>query len=365
MTEAPASPEMPRVPLRVVAWETTRRCPLRCQHCRGAALDQDYQGELSTAEGLRLIDALAAYGRPLLILTGGEPMTRPDIYRLARHATDQGLRVVMAPCGKLITPDTARQMRAAGIRRISISLDGSSAATHDAFRGVPGAFDAALTGIAHAQAAGIEFQVNTTVTRQNVSDLPAIFELALSRGAAAFDVFFLVPTGRGAGLQGLEVEPEECERTLAWVAEKADSAPIRVKTTCAPHYARIQRQRHRATPVARQGRPPQEGGCLAGRGFIFVSHRGVLQPCGFLDRNCGDLRSNEFRFGALYESSPTLVALRDPSRLGGKCGVCEYRQACGGCRARAFARTGDFLAEEPSCAHVPAPAAALSPGVTS
>ncbi len=337
---------MSEPPLKVVAWETTRRCVLACRHCRGAARDRDYAGELSTREGKRLLESIAAFARPIVILTGGEPMTRTDIYELAACGTDLGLRVVMAPCGHLIDPNTARRLKESGVRRISVSLDGADAETHDAFRGVEGAFQAAMEGIRHARAAGLEFQVNTTVTRLNVEQLPDILELAVEVGAAALDVFFLVPTGRGAALKDLEVPAEGYEQALEWIWEASRTAPIFVKPTCAPHYARLVLQRG--------GKPGRgSGGCMAGRGFVFVSHRGVVQPCGFLDIACGDLREADFDFEMLYRTADVFADLRRVDGYGGKCGICEYRRACGGCRARAYAHTGDYLAAEPSCTYVP------------
>lgn len=339
-------------PLSVVAWETTRRCHLSCRHCRGAARNEDYAGELNTDEGKRLIDAIASFSTPILILTGGEPMSRPDIYELARHATDAGLRTVMAPCGHLLNDETAPLLRDSGVRLLSISLDGPDAESHDSFRGVPGAFDGAMSGIECARRAGLGFQVNTTVTRLNVACLPDIYRLSIDLGASAFDAFFLVPTGRGAALRDLEISAEQHEDALRWLATTAADSPIRVKATCAPHYVRISREQGVA-PRIRHGGRPAGGGCMAGRGFVFVSHRGILQPCGFLDLPCGDLRQADFNFRGLYERSETFNALRDPDGYHGKCGACEYRRACGGCRARAYAHSGDFLDEEPACAFVP------------
>lgn len=347
---------------RVIAWETTRRCALHCRHCRGSARDQEYVGELTTAEGLRLIDAIADLSKPILILTGGEPMARDDIYEFARRGTDRGLRVVMAPCGHMLNEDTTQRLIDSGVKRISISLDGPDADSHDAFRGVPGAFDAAINGLRHATAAGLEFQINTTVTRENVEQLPRILDLAVRLGAATFDIFFLVPTGRGSALADLVISPGQYEKTLRWIAQAADEAPLFVKTTCAPHYARIAAQKGRGSVQGTRpkgsahphghGRRPA-GGCIAGRGFVFISHVGVLQPCGFLDIPCGNLREADFDFRRLYETSRVYCALRDVDGYGGKCGACEFRRACGGCRARAYADTGDFLAEEPGCVYVP------------
>lgn len=342
---------------RLVAWETTRRCPMKCKHCRGAARDQEYKDELTNAEAKLMIDSIASFSKPILILTGGEPMSREDVYELARYATDKGLRVVMSPCGPMINPETAKMIKDSGVQRISISLDGATAATHDDFRGVPGAFDAALEGLRHAKDAGIEFQINTTITKHNINELPAILDLSVSLGAAAFNPFLLVPTGRGKAIADLEISPAEYERTLNWVYERSLKTEIQFKPTCAPHYYRIFRQRE-----AKEGRevtPQSHGlfamtkGCMGGDGFVFVSYSGMLQPCGFLEVNCGELRKENFDFKKIYETSPVFLELRDPKKYHGKCGVCEYTRFCGGCRARAYAADGDYLGEEPYCVYVP------------
>lgn len=343
---------------KIVAWETTRRCAMRCRHCRGAAREEHYAGELSTAEGKQLIDSLASFSSPMLILTGGEPLSRTDIYELARHAVSKGLRVVMAPCGPSLTPRTVARMQQAGVCAISVSLDGATARTHDAFRGVEGAFDATLHGISCARKAGLPFQINTTVTRENVDDLPALLDLVLNLGAKTFDLFLLVPTGRGKALADLEIPPERYEAVLHWADDADRRAPIRVKTTCAPHFARVRLQR-----TAAEGSAPVApgSGCMAGRGFVFVSHTGVLQPCGFLDIPSGDLRAGGLDFKAVYQASPVFRDLAVLDGYHGKCGQCEYRRACGGCRARAFAATGDMLGEEPFCTHTPTGKARVSP----
>ena len=339
---------------RIVAWETTRRCALACRHCRGSARDVADAAELTTAEGFCLIDSLARLSKPLLILTGGEPMMRADIYDLARHASDSGLRVVMAPCGHLLTPETVARLRASGVSAISISLDATEAADHDAFRGVAGAFDASMRGLHCAHAAGLPFQINTTVTRLNVDQLPALLELAEREGAATFDLFFLVPTGRGRSLADLELDAGRTETVLNWAAEMDASRAIRVRTTCAPQMARVRSRRgdsHSGKGRAEKGGPA--GGCMAGRGFLFVSHLGIVQPCGFLDLPCGDLRRFDFDVRALLESSDTLRQLGASEDVHGKCGACEYLRACGGCRARSYALTGDALGPDPNCGYLP------------
>jgi len=284
-------------------------------------------------------------------------MSRADIYELARYGTDKGLRVVMSPCGPMIKPDTARKIKESGVQRISISLDGATAEVHDEFRGVPGAFDAALEGIGHARDAGIEFQINTTITRHNVDELERILDLAIELGAAAFNPFLLVPTGRGKAIADMEIAPAEYERTLNWIYEKSLGSPIQFKPTCAPHYYRIFRQREKK--AGREVSPKSHGlfamtkGCMGGQGFVFVSYSGIVQPCGFLELNCGDLRKEKFDFKKIYENSPEFLKLRDASTYKGKCGVCEYWSCCGGCRARAAAATGDYLDEEPFCVYAP------------
>ncbi|MEW6536685.1 MAG: radical SAM protein [Candidatus Auribacterota bacterium] len=342
------------VPLRVVAWETTRRCHLACRHCRGVARDEHYEGELTTQEGKGLIDGIASFANPVLILTGGEPMARNDIYDLARYASDRGLHTVMAPCGHLITAGTARRLKESGIGHISISIDGATEEAHDSFRGVPGAFKGSLQGIFFAREAGISFQINITVSRLNVIHLPAIVSLAQKLGASAVDFFFLVPTGRGSGLQGLALSPQEYEQTLNWIADVSENSPIPIRTTCAPHYSRIMLQRKNGMDTASGHHYSKPRACMGGRGFVFVSHRGIVQACGFLDIPCGNVREENFNLEGIYNNSPVFLKLRDIDSYHGKCGICEYRKVCGGCRARAYADTGDYTGSEPSCSYQPA-----------
>lgn len=342
---------------RLIAWETTRRCHLRCKHCRGAALNQAYEGELSTEEGFKFIDNVASFSKPILILTGGEPMSREDIYDIARYGTDKGLRCVMSPCGAMINPVTAKKIKDSGIQRISISLDGASSETHDDFRGIKGAFNDALNGIQHAVDAGIEFQINTTITKHNLHELPQILELCQKLGAAAFNPFMLVPTGRGSALKEMEVSPAEYEKTLVWIYEKSKELEMVFKPTCAPHYYRIFRQKEEKE--GREVTPQSHGlfamtkGCMGGQGFVFMSYKGTFQICGFLDVECGDLRKENFDFKKIYQTSEVFLEMRNQKGYHGKCGVCEYGNCCGGCRARAMAFSGDYLGEEPFCVYIP------------
>mgnify|MGYP005830980955 CR=1 FL=1 len=341
--------------LRLVAWEVTRSCNLSCVHCRAAAMDRPYADELTTEEGLRLLEAIATLGSPIVILTGGEPLLRPDIFDLAAHGHAKGLRMTMAPNGTLVTLEAARRMKEAGIQRISISLDGANAASHDAFRQVPGAFEGALMGIRHAKEADLPFQINTTITASNLRELPRIQELAVKLGAVAHHIFLLVPVGRGKTLQEQSINAEQYEQTLHWFYEQRDKVPLQLKATCAPHYYRILRQRARqeGRSVDRQtfGLDAMTRGCLGGTGFCFISHVGDVQPCGYLEVTCGNVRQESFP--KIWENSLVFQRLRKFKALEGKCGRCKYVRVCGGCRARAYEATGDYMAEEPLCLYEP------------
>lgn len=341
--------------LRLVAWETTRNCNLSCVHCRAAATCGPYTGELDTQAAFRLLDQIAEVARPIVILTGGEPLLRNDIFKIAHYGTDKGLRMVMAPNGTLVTKEIAQKMADSGIRRISVSLDGASAESHDAFRGVKGAYEGALSGIENAKYAGIEFQINTTITKTNLDQIPLILKLAEDLGAVAHHIFLLVPTGRGKYIVDQEINAREYEETLNWFYDQREKTSLQLKATCAPHYHRILRQRAKAegqkVTFQSHGLDAVTRGCLAGSGFCFISHVGIVQPCGFLDLNCGDVTRQSFV--DIWHDSPHFKTLRSTADLEGKCGICEYRKVCGGCRARAYEATGDFMAEEPLCQYVP------------
>lgn len=350
---AAAGPFVPRL----IAWEITRSCNLQCKHCRAAAQAGAYEGELSLGEIKKVIDNVAAHFQPIVILTGGEPMLRPDLLDIVRYTRGAGLRPVMATCGTMLTEDRARELLEAGVQRISVSLDGPDAASHDAFRGVPGAFAASLAGIEAARNADLPFQVNTTVTRHNMNDVARILDLAVKLGAAAFHPFLLVPIGRGKELVDDLLNAEEYERVLHQIYDMSQSSPIPFKPTCAPHYYRVLRQREKeqgreVTPET-HGLDAMSKGCLGGTGFVFISHTGDVQICGFLDEKAGNVRESSYDFVRIWRESPLFLAMRDFRRYKGKCGICEFRRWCGGCRARAFAMTGDYLESEPYCAYVP------------
>ncbi|MEW6660567.1 MAG: radical SAM protein [Thermodesulfobacteriota bacterium] len=338
-------------PLRLLAWETTRRCNLACLHCRAAAGSGPYPGELTTAEGIKLLDDLAGMGQVVVILTGGEPLLRDDIFDLAAHGTAKGHRMVMAVNGTLLTSDIAARLKEAGIQRLSISLDGATAASHDALRAVPGAYAGALEGIAACRVVELPFQINTTVTRANRAELPAIHELAISLGAAAHHVFVLVPTGRGEEIRDQIVTPEEYEETLRWLLARQKEGKLFLKPTCAPQYYRLWRQdaaaRGEKINAATQGMEAMTKGCLGGQGFAFVSYKGEVQPCGYLEIVAGNIR--ETPFPEIWANSDLFQKLRRVDDYHGKCHACQYRKVCGGCRARAYAMSGDVLGEDPIC----------------
>ena len=341
--------------LRLVAWEASRNCNLSCVHCRASATNGPYDGELDIEASYQLLDQIAELGSPIVILTGGDPMMREDIYDIAAYGTQKGLKMVMSPNGTLITPETAQKMKASGIHRISISLDGPDKESHDQFRGVDGAFEGALRGISHAKEAGIEFQINTTITQTNLAKIPAIQKMAEDLGAVAHHIFLLVPTGRGKYIQDSEITAQEYEETLNWFYDQKDHTYMQLKATCAPHYYRILRQRAKEdgkkVDFDTYGLDAVTRGCLGGSGFCFISHRGQVQPCGFLNTHCGNV--TETSFVDIWKNAPVFQNLRNPDLLKGKCGKCSYRKVCGGCRARAFEATGDYLAEEPLCSYQP------------
>jgi len=350
-----ASPSPSASTLRLVAWETTRRCNLACKHCRAVAEDHPYDNELDTQASFQLLRQIREVGEPIIILTGGEPLLRHDIFDIAAFGTKIGLRMVMAPNGTLITKESAGKMKESGIKRISISLDGSTPETHDAFRGIPHAFEKALQGIQFAKDAGIEFQINTTISKTNLNEIPKILKLAESLGAVAHHIFLLVPTGRGKYILDGEINAVEYEETLNWFYDQREKVKLQLKATCAPHYYRILRQRSRQegkkVSFETHGLDAVTRGCLAGTGFCFISHVGRVQTCGFLDVECGNIKTQSFK--DVWESSPVFNRLRDLDHLEGKCGICEYKRVCGGCRARAYEATGNYLAEEPLCSYQP------------
>jgi len=395
---------------RLVFWELTKGCNLRCVHCRATATELSSPDDLATEAAKGIINQIAEMSRPILVLSGGEPLFRKDVFALARYATDQGLRPALATNGTLVTKPVARKIVDSGVKRVAISLDGADAPTHDSFRGIPGAFDAAISGFRNLKDLGMSVQINTTIARHNAHQLPLVLNLARLIGADALHTFLLVPVGCGVDIAAEQmVPPEEYEKILNWFYDQSLAGGIDLKATCAPHYFRVVRQRRAAegrsaaaaqtaqarpqalSPHAAAGRmdSPEIGptemtmpgstgielkpqatgqrvghagshpsdmnamtkGCLAGTAVCFISHQGEVYPCGYLPALAGDLKKQSF--AEIWERSFVFNQLRNVDNLQGKCGCCEFRNLCMGCRARAFAATGNYLDEEPFCVYQP------------
>jgi radical SAM protein len=346
-----------------IAWEVTRACAFACVHCRADAQHRPDPRELSTEEAYRLIDRLAAFGTPILVFTGGDPMMRRDLFDLIAYASGKGLRCSLTPTATAL-PTTARleEARAAGIRRIALSLDAPTPEVHDAFRQVQGSWERTMQILHNAKKVGLSVQVNTTVTGFNADLLPEMIPFIEEVEAVQWSVFFLVPTGRAQA--GWMVSPEKHEQIFHWLYDLSQNAPFDIKATAAPMYRRVAIERKRAEAgageqVTFQGagfqyadglnRPTR--GVNDGNGFLFISHLGQIMPSGFLPVDCGSVRDDDIV--DVYRNHPVFKDLRDYSRLKGKCGVCEYRDVCGGQRGRAFGLTGDYMESDPACLYEP------------
>ena len=342
--------------LRLLFWETTVGCNLKCMHCRAAAEPGRSPDELTTKEALSFVDDIVSFANPILILSGGEPLYRPDILEIANYVSNQGLRVALATNGTLVDKHMAQEIRSAGIQRVSISIDGIDAQSHDVFRGVDGAFQTALDGARHLKANGVEVQFNTTVTRHNIDSLPQIVALAEQEGAVAFHIFLLVPVGCGLEVSDAQqISSEEYEEALSWFYRASRKSTMEMRATCAPHYYRIIRQRAREEgrkiTVQEDGMAAMTKGCLAGSSVCFVSYHGEVFPCGYFPVSAGNVRDESLQ--NIWNASPLFQTLRDTDLLEGKCGACEFRNVCGGCRARSYGETGNYLGEEPFCLYEP------------
>jgi AdoMet-dependent heme synthase len=377
--------------LRLVFWETTKACNLSCKHCRAVPQKALGPTEIRTKEALDLIDQIAEVAKPVLVLSGGEPLFRSDLFDIGAYGVESGFRMALATNGTMVTGRVAAKIADAGFARVAISLDGARADTHDRFRGVFGSHALALRGIRALRDEGVSVQINSTVAKHNVAELPAMLDLALELGADALHLFMLVPVGCGLEIAPAEMLPaDEYERVLHWFDDQSKTCPIDLKATCAPHYYRIRAQRleqdrlngdttatfiapgtrAKAAPMLLHGGghgqhlSAMTRGCLAGTTVCFISHEGDVYPCGYLPVSAGSTRG--LRFKEIWNESPVFLQLRDPDALEGKCGDCRYQALCGGCRARAYAATGSFLAEEPFCTYRPdldRPAGAARPNV--
>lgn len=331
----------------IVIWEVTRACALACRHCRAEAVLRKHPLELTTQESFRLIDQVARAKPTLFVLTGGDPALRHDLQGLIRYAAQLGLRVGLSPSA---TPEFLRadfaELKKLGVARISLSLDGATRESHDRFRGVPGTWELTMEAIARAAAVGLPVQINTTFTRQNVGEFEAFTELLARIRPVLWSVFQLVPTGRGK-MDDL-LTADELEELFLRLQQHSETAPYDIKTTEGQHYRRVVLQQTR-NPAALRARAPL--GINDGKGFVFISHTGDIQPSGFLPITTGNVRRDELI--DIYRDAPLFRNLRDTSRLEGKCGDCEFKNLCGGSRARAFAMTGNPFGEEPLCSYQP------------
>ncbi len=370
MTAPKAAP-----PLRLMFWETTKACNLRCQHCRAVPETERSRVELTTKESFALIDQIAEVARPVLILSGGEPLYRSDIFDIGAYGCSKGFRMALATNGTMIDRALAGRIRDTGFSRVAISIDGATPATHDAFRAIPGSHAKAIDGLRFLREAGVSIQINSTIAKHNVAELPKMLDLALSIGADALHIFMLVPVGCGVAIADREMLPaDEYERVLHWFYDQSKTCAIDLKATCAPHYFRVRAQRiveerrlgDRSTPFIAHGTqmkaaPDPAGGrplstmtrgCLAGTSVCFLSNVGDVYPCGYLPVSAGSVRKT--RFSEIWKASPVFARLRDADAFLGKCGVCRYQSICAGCRARAYSETGDYMDAEPFCTYDPA-----------
>jgi radical SAM protein len=336
----------------LVYWELTRACELACRHCRAEAVPNRHPDELSTEEGYRLLDQLTDFGTPLphIVITGGDPLKRPDLWELIRAARQRGFTVAITPSGTYaLTPEIVRRFKEEGIWMMAISIDGSTPERHDGIRQVPGSFEQTIRAAHWARDANLPIQVNTLVCNQTADDLSAVYDLIVELGAARWSLFFLIQVGRGKGLE--EISPQQSEHICRWLFEKANEGRVDIKTTEAPHYRRVALQHNLAKTPNRIAETVRRGfGIRDGAGIMFVSHVGDVYPSGFLPMKTGNVRQQSPV--DIYRHASLFVSLRDADQLKGKCRCCDFRRVCGGSRARAFAYTGDPLASDPLCPYV-------------
>jgi AdoMet-dependent heme synthase len=344
----------------IAIWEVTQACDLACVHCRASAQPDRHPEELTTAEGKQLIDQIASWKVPVFVLTGGDPIKRPDLFELIGYARSVGVRVSLTPSATpLLTREVIVRLKEAGLARLAVSMDGASATTHDAFRGLSGSFARTLDAVRWANEVGLPVQINTTFSRRNIGEIDEIVALMEKLRITLWSVFFLVPTGRGK-LNDL-LSADEFEGVFEKLHQLSKSATFDIKTTEAQHYRRFILQKkvaekrtgtiHVETRVSTDeiGRAPR--GLNDGKGFVFISHKGEVFPSGFLPLSAGSIRNQSLE--SIYRDSPLFRNLRDTSQLEGKCGACEFKQICGGSRSRAYALTGNPSSEEPCCAYIP------------
>lgn len=340
-----------------IAWEITARCNLHCIHCRSSSDMESYPGDFSTEEAFALMNDIASFCKPVLVLSGGEPLLREDVYDLVRHGTKLGLRMCLATNGVLVDDEACIKMKDSGVKIVSLSLDGSTREIHDNFRDQDGAFEGVMRASEYFNKHGIEFIINSSFTKRNQKDIPNVYQLAKELGATAWYMFMIVPTGRGEEIMSELISREDYEEILKWhyQMEKKEKEML-VRPTCAPHYYRIvlQEAKREGEKFERRSLKFSTGGakgCICAQSIAFIDSLGNVQPCSYFPEVAGNVKEKSFR--EIWETSPLFLSLRDFSGYKGKCGVCEYINVCGGCRARADSVSGDYLAEEPFCSYVP------------
>ncbi len=340
-----------------IAWETTRRCNLNCIHCRCSSDESAPEGAFTTDKALRLIDDIASFVQPVLVLSGGEPLMRKDIFDLAAYGTSKGFRMCMATNGVLVTDEACRRMKDVGIRMVSLSLDGPNAAIHDDFRRMPGAFEGTVRAAHLFREHGIPFLFNSSFTKRNQPYIGDTFRLAKDLGATAWYMFMIVPTGRGQELFEELIDAEHYDMILEWHYEQEKrEKDILMRPTCAPHYYRLvpQLAARDGSRFKRRDLTFSTGagkGCVAGQTICLIDAFGEVHPCSYMEQSAGNVLQQPFR--TIWEESPLMKSMRDFEGYHGRCGACEFKRVCGGCRARAYAMTGDVLGEEPFCNWIP------------
>jgi heme b synthase len=341
-----------------VAWEITRRCNLNCVHCRSSS-EMDIKGhpDFSTEEAYRILDNIADYAKPVIVLSGGEPLLRKDVFDIAKYGTGKGMRMCIATNGTLVTDEICEQMKAAEVKMVSLSLDGSTDAVHDDFRSQKGAFAGTVNAARLFKKHGVQFLINSSFTKRNQEEIPRVYKLAKELGATAWYMFMIVPTGRGEDIMHELISKEDYEEILNWHYQmEKNESDLLVRPTCAPHYYRVvlQKQKEEGEKFERRSLKFSTGGskgCIAGQVICLIDVDEDVLPCSYFPKSAGNLREKSFK--DIWENSELFLEMRDFKKYKGRCGSCEYVSVCGGCRARAYAITGDYLEEEPFCGYIP------------
>ncbi len=341
-----------------IAWEITRRCNLNCVHCRSSSgMEVKGHPDFPTEEAFRILDDISGYAKPVIVLSGGEPLLRKDVFEISKYGTEKGLRICIATNGSLVTDEICVAMKASGIRMVSLSLDGSTEEVHDNFRNQEGAFGGVISAAGLFNKHGIPFLINSSFTRRNQKEIPKVYRLAKELGATAWYMFMIVPTGRGEDIMNELIPKEDYEEILKWHYEmEKNEKDMLVRPTCAPHYYRIvlQRQKEEGEKFKRRSLKFSTGGskgCIAGQVIALIDVDGNVLPCSYFPKSAGNVREKSFK--EIWENSKLFKELRDFKKYRGRCGSCEYVNVCGGCRARAYAMSGNYLDEEPFCAYIP------------